>query len=257
MRIAVMQLAVDLDQPLADRVADVADRVRAQRGADLVVLPELWAHGAFAYQRWADEAEPLDGLTVTALQAAARDLGAHVHMGSIMERSAGGLLFNTSLLLGRDGEVLTTYRKIHRFGFSEGEATLIEAGRDVVVYDGELGALGLSTCYDLRFPELYRTLLDRGAEVVLVVAGWPDKRIEHWRLLAQARAIEDQVHLVACNTAGEQVGVRMGGHSLVVDCWGKIVAEAGTGDEVLVVDVDVTEVPKTRDRFPVLKDRRL
>lgn len=253
MRAHVIQLAYGDAEPITDRVSRVADLVRAQRGADLVVLPELWPNGGFAYDGWEGSAQPLEGPVVTALCAAAKDLGATVHLGSLVERDETGRLFNTSVLIGPVGEVLTTYRKIHLFGFGEGEPKLMTPGTDVVVHDG----LGLATCYDLRFPEMFRALLDGGAEVDLVPAAWPAKRVHHWRLLAQARAVENQSYVVACNTAGTHAGVPMGGGSLVVDPWGEVVAEAGTEEEVLVVDVDLELVRSTRATFPVLQDRRL
>jgi len=254
MRVHVIQLAYADEEPLVERTARVAELVRAQRGADLVVLPELWPQGGFSYDRWEDEAQPLNGPVVTELRAAARDLAAKVHLGSLVERDATGRLFNTSVLIGVSGEVLTTYRKIHLFGFGEGEPKLMTPGEDVVIHDG----MGLATCYDLRFPEMFRALLDGGAEVVLVPAAWPAKRVHHWRLLAQARAIENQSYVVACNTVGTHAGVPMGGGSVVVDPWGEVLAEASaTGEEVLVVDLDLDRVRTTRVSFPVLADRRL
>lgn len=253
MRAHVIQLAYGDAEPLADRTDRVAALVRAQQGADLVVLPELWPQGGFAYDRWADDAQSLDGPVVTAMREAARELGAMVHMGSIVERDEAGRLFNTSVLIGAGGEVLTTYRKVHLFGFGDGEPKLMTAGDGPVVH----GRLGLATCYDLRFPELFRLLLDRGAEVVLLVSAWPARRVAHWRLLAQARAVENQSYVVACNTAGTHAGVPMGGHSMVVDPWGQVVAEAGEDEQVLVADLDLDVVRSTRASFPVLADRRL
>jgi predicted amidohydrolase len=252
-RVHVVQVAYGDSEPLADRVTRVASLVREQRGADLVVLPELWPQGGFSYDRWDEQAQPLDGPVVAAMQEAARDLGAQLHMGSLVERDDTGRLFNTSVLLGTDGAVLSTYRKIHLFGFGEGEPKLLTPGDRVVVHEG----LGLATCYDLRFPEQFRALLDAGAEVVLLPAAWPAKRVAHWRLLAQARAVENQAYVVACNTGGEHSGVAMGGGSIVVDPWGAVLAEAGTGEEVLVVDLDRGLVGRTRASFPVLADRRL
>jgi predicted amidohydrolase len=161
------------------------------------------------------------------------------------------------VLLAPDGSVDATYRKIHLFGFSEGEATQLTAGTDLVVHDGRLGTLGLATCYDLRFPELFRGLVDRSVVAVSLVASWPERRIAHWRLLAQARAVEDQVYVLACNAVGTHAGVTMGGHSMVVDPWGEVLAEAGTDEQVLTVDVDLSSVAGIRERFPVLGDRRI
>lgn len=254
MRVHVVQVGYADAEPLEARTARVADLVRAQVGADLVVLPELWPNGGFSYATWQQSAEPLDGPVVTALRAATRDLGATVHLGSFVERSSAGRLFNTSVLLGPDGRVLATYRKLHLFGFGAGEPELMAPGDEPVVH----GRLGLATCYDLRFPELFRALLDAGAEVVLVPAAWPAKRIEHWRLLARARAVENQSFVVACNTAGTHAGVLMGGCSLVVDPWGEVLAEADPDrEQVLTVDCDDTLVTRTRAAFPVLADRRL
>ncbi len=252
-RIAVVQLRVDLRDELPDRAERVAGLVRARVGADLVVLPELWAHGAFADDTWEQQAESLDGPTVKALRAASADAGATVHMGSILERAPDGRLFNTAVLIGPDGEIQATYRKIHRFGFAAGEARLLSAGEDLVVHAG----MGLATCYDLRFPELFRALLDRGARMYVVASSWPEPRIGHWRLLTRARAVENQCVVVACNAVGSHNGVTLGGHSVVVDPWGEVLAEGGAGEEVLDVDLDLDAVDRTRERFPVFADRRL
>ncbi|HEY6797774.1 MAG TPA: carbon-nitrogen family hydrolase [Kineosporiaceae bacterium] len=266
MRIHVLQVAYGDDESVADRIRRVAGMVAAQAGADLVVLPELWSAGGFSYRRWAERAEGLDGPTVGAIAVAARAIGAVVHAGSILERAAAGAelgpegrgLWNTSVLLGPDGSVLAGYRKIHRFGFGEGEPKLLEAGADVVTArlpDGTVA--GLATCYDLRFPELFRRLVDAGARLVLIPAAWPAARVEAWTLLGRARAIEDQFVVVQCNTAGAHAGVVMGGRSQIVSAGGDVVAQAGTGEEVLVADLDLADVDHWRARFPVLADRRL
>lgn len=117
--------------------------------------------------------------------------------------------------------------------------------------------LGLATCYDLRFPELFRGLVDAGATTMVVSAGWPARRREHWTLLSRARAVEDQAYVLACATAGTHAGVEQSGHSLVVDPWGEVLAEAGPGETVLTVDLDPAKVAETRDQFPALKDRTL
>ncbi|CCH79992.1 putative hydrolase [Nostocoides japonicum T1-X7] len=261
MRAALVQIAYGDDEPVTDRVARVAALVRDQAGHDLVVLPELWAPGGFSYREWETRAEPLDGPTAQAMSAAARDAGVVLHAGSIVERlpavgADGRTLANTSLVFGPDGSRLAAYRKIHRFGFGAGEPRLMEAGTDLVTVDALGTRLGLSTCYDLRFPELYRSLLDAGTEVLVVPAAWPMARVAHWTLMGRARAVEDQCWLLACNTAGTHAGTTMGGHSQVVAPTGEVVAEAGPDEEVLSVDVDLALVPSTRESFPVLADRR-
>ena len=267
MKVALIQLAYGDDEPVADRTARVADLVRAQAGHDLVVLPELWAAGGFDYRAWDERAEAVDGPVAQALAAAARDARVTLHGGSIVERATptevdGRGLWNTSLVFSPDGELVATYRKIHRFGFGEGEPSLMDAGEDLVVVDvpvagGGTVPVGLSTCYDLRFPELYRRLLDRGAEVFVIPAAWPRKRVAHWTLLGQARAVEDQCVVLQCNTAGTHARHEMGGHSQVVDATGKVLAAGGLDEEVLSIDIDTAATPEWRRAFPVLTDRRL
>jgi predicted amidohydrolase len=265
LRVAVLQVGYGDDEPMRERVDRVAEMVRAQAGHDLVVLPELWAPGGFAYREWESRAQPVDGPIGTAMAAAARDAGVVLHAGSIVERPADGAvgpdghgLWNTSLLYAADGSLLAAYRKIHRFGFGAGEPRLMDAGEEVVVVDLPGGArAGLSTCYDLRFPELYRRQVDEGATVFLVPAAWPAARVRHWTLLAHARAVEDQAVVIACNTAGTHAGTPMGGHSQVVSAQGEALAMAGTDEEVLSVEVDLDAVASWREQFPVLRDRRL
>jgi predicted amidohydrolase len=268
-RVAVLQVAYGDDEPMDDRVERVADLVRAQAGHDLVVLPELWAPGGFSYREWADRAQPVEGAIGSAMSAAARDAGVLLHAGSIIERAAPGStevgsdghgLWNTSLVYGPDGALVATYRKIHRFGFGSGEPKLLDAGEGIVLVDLPGAAphrAGLSTCYDLRFPELYRRQLDAGATAFIVPAAWPAARVRHWTLLAHARAIEDQCVVIACNTAGTHAGTEMAGHSQVISAKGEALAMAGMGPEVLSVEVDMDAVTTWREQFPVLQDRRL
>jgi predicted amidohydrolase len=263
-RATLLQIDVDPAEKPARRRARVAELVRGQSGADLVVLPELWPVGAFAAEDFAAEAEQVaGGPTAVAMAAAARGAGVWLHAGSVVERaaapdgSAAGRLFNTSLVFGPDGEPQAVYRKIHRFGFDRGEATLMSAGEQIVTVRHPQAVLGLATCYDLRFPELFRLLVDAGAHLVVLPAGWPARRLAHWRLLVQARAVESQAYVLACGTAGTHAGVEQAGHSMVVDPWGEVLAEAGPGEEVLTVDLDPARVASTRRDFPVLRDRVL
>jgi predicted amidohydrolase len=238
-----------------DRVARLV-RSAGASGADLVVLPELWGQGGFAYDRWAEGAQPLSGSVGTAMREAAAAIGAHVHMGSLVERD-GDRLYNTSVLLDPAGEIAATYRKIHLFGFGEGEPVLMSPGEAVVTAKVGDTTVGLATCYDLRFPELFRRLIDDGAEVIVLPAAWPARRVTHWSLLARARAIEDQVFVVACNTAGTHSGHAMGARSQVVGPTGEVLAEAAEGDLVLSVELDVVALDGVRRAFPVLADRSL
>jgi predicted amidohydrolase len=269
MRVHVLQLAYGDEEPLAERVERAAALVAEQSGADLVVLPELWAPTGFGYRNWAAAAEPVDGPTITAICRSAQQIGAYVHAGSIIEGAREGAdrgpdgrgLWNTSVLIGRDGLPMISYRKVHRFGFAAGEPDLIEAGEDLITagltIDGSYLIAGLATCYDLRFPELFRGLTEEGAQLFVVPAAWPAARVEHWRLLGRARAIENQAVMIQCNTAGTHAGTTMGGHSQVVSATGEVLAEAGPDESVLVADVDLAAAAQYREKFPVLADRRL
>ncbi|MFI9821061.1 carbon-nitrogen family hydrolase [Streptomyces sp. NPDC052013] len=257
MRASLLQVAVNEDESVEARRLRVAGLVRDQAGADLVVLPELWTTGAFAYEEFGSEAEPLEGPTHEAMAKAASDAGVWLHAGSIPERAPDGPIYNTSLVFSPSGDLAAAYRKIHRFGFDKGEAVLMGAGDELVTVRLPRTTLGVATCYDLRFPELFRSLVDAGAETFVVPAGWPERRRSHWTLLAQARAVENQSFVLACGTAGTHAGVPQAGHSIVVDPWGEILAEAGPDEEILTVDFDPTTVTNTRERFPALKDRVL
>ncbi|MEU2420288.1 carbon-nitrogen family hydrolase [Streptomyces sp. NPDC007851] len=257
MHASLIQIDVNEGESVESRRQRVTALVREQGEADLVVLPELWTTGAFAYEEFTKEAEPLEGPTYEAMAKAASDAGVWLHAGSIPERDPDGPLYNTALVFSPSGELAAAYRKIHRFGFDKGEAVLMGAGQDLVTVRLPETTLGVATCYDLRFPELFRGLVDAGAETLVVSAGWPERRRGHWTLLAQARAVENQTFVLACGTAGTHAGVPQAGHSIVVDPWGEVLAEAGAGEEVLTVDLDPARVAATREQFPALKDRLL
>lgn len=167
--------------------------------------------------------------------------------------------YNTAVLFGPDGSRHAGYRKIHLFGFDGGEADAFAAGPvDPVVWHSPWGRFGLATCYDLRFPELFRALVDAGAEGFLVPTGWPAKRIDRWDVLAQARAIENQAWFIGVNAVGTHAGAAMGGRSIVVDPMGDIrYRGSDEAEEVAMVDVDTAVAADWRHRFPALRDRRI
>ncbi|WP_432103792.1 carbon-nitrogen family hydrolase [Streptomyces sp. bgisy091] len=257
MRASLIQIAVNPDESVNSRRERVASLVVDQRGADLVLLPELWPVGAFAYTAFEEEAEPLHGPTHEIMAKAAAEAGVWLHAGSFVERAEDGTLYNTSLVFSPEGERAASYRKIHRFGFDKGEAVMMGAGEELVTVALPQTTLGLATCYDLRFPEQFRGLVDAGAETLVVAAGWPERRRSHWTLLAQARAVENQAYVLAVGSAGTHAGVEQAGRSIAVDPWGEVLAEAGAGEEVLTVEFDPAKAATTREQFPALKDRRL
>ena len=171
----------------------------------------------------------------------------------MVERDEAGRLHNTSLLFDPDGTLVHTYRKVHLFGYGSREQELLAPGEQV----GAHGTVALSTCYDLRFPELFRRQVDGGSQLFLVAAAWPLARLPHWQLLLRSRALENQSFLLACNAAGRQGAVELAGRSAVVDPWGEVVAEAGAGPEILTVEIDPDLAIRARKEFPALADRRL
>jgi predicted amidohydrolase len=193
---------------------------------------------------------------MTRLRELADELDIHLHTGSIVERD-GDDLYNTSGLLDPNGELLDTYRKIHLFGYESEESRLLTPGERIVAVDTALGTVALTTCYDLRFPELYRALADAGVELLLITSAWPNPRVEHWLLLNRVRALENQVFLAAANLCGTNNGVALAGQSLVVDPWGVVIANAGTGVRTATADVELDAVEATREEFPAFADRQL
>jgi predicted amidohydrolase len=256
-RLTLIQAETDRMLPFAKRIAGACERIAACGGADLVVLPELWATGYFHFDDYVRTAQSRSGETVQALAAAARAAGAYLHAGSVVERDEEGRLYNTSLLFGPDGGLRHSYRKIHLFGHNSQESALLTAGDGIDVAGTPVGRIGLAACYDLRFPELFRTLVDQGAELLLITAAWPLARIEHWRLLLRARAVENQAMVVAVNAAGQQGDVMVGGHSTVVDAWGRVLLEMDAHPQVGTLVVDPAQSAQARLEFPALADRRL
>jgi predicted amidohydrolase len=255
MRVASIQVAID-ERPQADRLRHVLALLARAAGCNLILLPELWPCGAFAFDRFATSAETVGGPLVSALRDRACGLGAYLLLGSFVER-AGDELFNTSLLLDPKGEVSARYRKMHLFGYQSQERQLLSPGTEVVTARTPWGKAGLSICYDLRFPELYRRLIDETAAFFLVPAAWPRPRLEAWRLFNRSRAHENLACLFSCNCAGRQGAVSYGGHSMLVDPYGNVLAEAGEEEEIITAEIDAALVERARGEFPALDDRVL
>ena len=264
MRAAAVQLTATADR---DRNIDTADRLTreaAARGAELVLLPEKWS----VYGRPEDivaGAEPLDGPALTWARGAARELGIDLVAGSIAEHVEGAERgANTSVHIGPDGEDRAVYRKVHMFDVEVGgrvyrESEIEAPGEELVVTETADGVeVGLSICYDLRFPELYRILALRGARVLTVPAAFTlTTTREHWEVLLRARAIEDQCYVIAANQVGEPApGIQTGGRSMIVDPWGLVLAQAPDAECVVVADLDLDRLADVRAKIPSLANRR-
>lgn len=253
LRVALFQIAISDEEPLTDRLRRGVALLDKEE-VHLALFPELWVSGFFN-DDYAEVAESISGPIATTLAEAAARQRVWLHAGSIVERAPGGQLHNTSLVFDPDGQLSAVYRKIHLFGHNSRERALLTPGREVVTFSAHGVRFALSTCYDLRFPEVYRLALAQGAEVFLVSSAWPEPRREHWRVLLQARAIENLAYIVACNAAGKNRGHAYLGESTVAGPWGELLARADAEETVLVAEIDLTELARVRSSFPALEDR--
>jgi predicted amidohydrolase len=257
-RVGLLQLDCSTSEAVAARVTRTLGLIDTYaHDVDIMILPELWHVGAFEVDLARAHAQPIDGPLVTALGGLAAEHEIWLHGGSFCELAGDGQHYNTSVLFAPDGELVASYRKIHLFGFDGGETVLMSGGDELVVVDTPLGPTGLATCYDMRFPEMFRALTDGGATAVLLTSGWPTPRIEHWDVLSRARAIENQVWFVACNEVGQQSDITLGGHSTVVDPRGVVLVKADATEEFIIVEVDPEAATAWREQFPVLFDIRM
>jgi predicted amidohydrolase len=263
-RAAAIQLnsTPDTDRNLA--TAERLVRQAAGQGAQLVVLPEKWSVLGGAEQMAAG-AEPLDGRSITWARSTAQELGLDLVAGSILERVPEREKFsNTSVHVGPDGEIKAVYRKIHMFdvevdGVSYAESDHEEPGSEMVISELSDGTgLGMSVCYDVRFPELYGVLSARGAEVIAVPSAFTLATTrDHWEVLLRARAIENQSFVIAPNQVGEHTPtMRSGGRSAIVDPWGVVLAMAADREAAIVADLDFSVLREVRSRLPALVHRR-
>lgn len=240
-------------------------RKAASRGANLVGLPEN-----FSWMGPEDERrgaiESLDGPSLAAMASLARTLRITLLAGSIPEGGApGGRIYNTSVVFGPDGERLAVYRKIHLFDVEIGdgatyrESQTVAPGAEVVVAETPVAKLGLSVCYDLRFPELYRQHSQQGATLLAVPAAFTLMTgKDHWEVLLRARAIENQCYVMAPAQHGKHSGNRLTyGHALIVDPWGLVVGRASDGEGMAIAEYDSALVARVRAQLPCLSHRRL
>jgi predicted amidohydrolase len=261
---AVQMMATD------DKAANLAEAERwireaARQGARLVALPEVF-HWRGEKRREREFAEPLDGPTAARMARVARDCAIYLLTGSILEAiPASDKVYNTSLLFAPSGELLASYRKIHLFdvdlanGVSLRESATREHGASVVAAQTEIGIMGLSVCYDLRFPELYRGLAARGADVIFVPSAFTAFTGEaHWETLLRARAVENQAYIIAPDQFGKSPkSFETHGHSMIVDAWGQVIAELAGGAGVISAEIDFDYLAKVRAELPSLRHRRL
>ena len=265
MLIAAAQMASGPDRAKNLEVATRLVRRAAERGASLVGLPENVAWMGPEPER-AGAAEPLNGPTLSTFAQLARDLSVHLLAGSVLETGApGGRVFNTSVLFGPDGGRLAVYRKVHLFDAEVGdgatyrESDAVAPGDGPVTAETPLGTVGLTICYDLRFPELYRALSAKGAVLFTVPSAFTLMTgKDHWEVLLRARAIENEAYVLAPAQGGRHTEGRMTyGHALVADPWGLVIARASDGEGLAMAEFDPALLARVRKNLPVLRHRRL
>jgi predicted amidohydrolase len=240
-------------QPEANLARARAFAAQAQEAeADLLLLPELWLHG-YDLKRAESWASPLGEGGFAEMASLAREFGIHL-AGSLLERHEDGVS-NTAVLYGPDGQLLGSYRKMHLFRLMQ-EPRYLTPGTHATICPTPWGSTGLGICYDLRFPELFRTMALAGAKLFVIPAQWPVKRLEAWLLLARARAVENELIVAACNRVGGDEGVSFPGRSIVVDPWGNKIVEGDDQERLLVAEADLREIEKARRYLTVYKDRR-
>ncbi len=224
----------------------------ARRGSHLIVLPELWSTG-YALDQARDLGAALN-VGIFAQMATLATQHKISIVGSMMEKR-GLEVSNSAPFFAPNGRLMGVYRKIHLFQLMD-EHRYLQPGAAPLIMDLPWGTTGIAICYDLRFPELFRRYAVGGAKMVIMPAEWPIERIDHWRLLLQARAIENQCFMIGCNSAGVTGDKTFGGHSMIVDAWGKIVLEVGEAPTLATAEIDLDYVDLVRARIPVMEDRR-
>ncbi|MCL9814307.1 carbon-nitrogen family hydrolase [Natranaeroarchaeum aerophilus] len=247
------------------RRAESAIERAASQGVDLVALPEIFNVGYFAFDVYERYAEPLEGETLTRIADAAADHGIGVIAGSIVEdlgatetasTPAESGLANTTVFFDREGNRQGIYRKRHLFGYDSAEAEFLVPGERDTVVEFEGFDVGMTTCYDLRFPEQFRRLTEAGATLVVVPSAWPYPRVEHWETLSRARAIENQQYVATVNGAGSFDDTTLLGRSTVYDPWGTTLASSDDEPALVTAEIESDVVERVREEFPALRDRR-
>ena len=224
---------------------------------DLVLLPETFNSGYHA-KDFNKNAEPIPyDQTSMFLSGFAQKYNTNI-AGTIIEKCPDGTLKNTLVIFNRTGKLCAKYHKAHLFSHQGGEeGQYLVAGDNIAVVELDFGRVGLSICYDLRFPRMYRTLALWGAEIVICPAAWPDSRREHWEILNKARAIENQFFVFGVNQVGKVTAKRTdAGCSMLVDPWGEVVASLGEEEGFLKAEIDLGQIDEVRKKLPVWQDRR-
>ena len=253
MKLAMVQMKVIAGNIEENKVRGLELAKQAATQADIVVLPEIWTIG-YSLKNIEIAAETLDGALLGALADLARKNGVTIVAGSVPLK-VDGRIYNSSVVIDKLGDRVTSYEKVHLFTMY-GEERFFAPGNNLNLFElGEFQA-GLAICYDLRFPELFRSLALKGAQIVILPAEWPSARAAHWHTLVKSRAIENQVYICAVNCVGEHKGNSFYGHSLLVAPDGEVISEGSEEEEIVYGDINLAKVIETRKSMGIFNDRR-
>ncbi|HSA07383.1 MAG TPA: carbon-nitrogen family hydrolase [Candidatus Gastranaerophilales bacterium] len=225
---------------------------------DLIVLPEVFNTGV-DHKALQKMAEPVPGGATTELLAGlAKKYNTNIVMGSFAEKLSDNDYKNTSAVINRQGEIIGKYHKIHLFDYhGSEESKYFSAGNNAVIVETDIGKIGLTVCFDIRFPELYRCLSYAGADIITNVAAFPYPKLDHWLTLNKARAIENLIYMVVVNQCGKVNIKRQNiGMSMVINPWGEIISCAGGDEGVMTAEIDLEKQKKIRKNFNILEDRK-
>lgn len=222
--------------------------------SDVVVLPETWSTGYYPKDNLMSFCEADGDRCKKTFSLLAKQLNVNIVAGSVAT-IRNGKVYNTAYVFDREGEAVGEYDKTHLFTPMD-EHKFFEYGKEPIIFETDGHKCGIVICYDIRFPELARTLALEGIEMLFVVSQWPEKRIEHLKVLSQARAIENQMFVAVCNSCGEAGGVQFGGNSRVIDPWGTVLASAGEAEEIITADCDFAVIEGIRKSINVFNDRK-
>ncbi|MDK2936890.1 MAG: hypothetical protein PWP62_1898 [Eubacteriaceae bacterium] len=258
MKIAGIQMAVVAGQIEENfNKAEAWIKKAAQTGADVVVLPEMFVGGFLSKLSMAELADPDGQRTKAFLSRLSKELNINIVGGSVATKKAGNY-YNTAYVSDRQGQIIAEYDKIHLFSFA-GEEKRYASGDKLLSFVLDGIKCSVMICYDLRFPEIFRKQALDDSQIIFLPAQWPVPRIDHWRILNQARAIENQLFMVSVNGCGKaNKDIQNGGNSLMIDPWGQIIADAGGDPEekMIIGDLDLTQIKMVRDKMTVFTDRK-
>jgi omega-amidase len=247
-----MDIAFGNPQKNYQTVERLFDKTHTEK-PDIIVLPELWTTG-YDLTHLNEIADLKAAQTIEFLQNSAQKYQVHLIGGSVANRVENGVR-NTLLIINKDGRLVHQYSKLHLFKLMD-EHVYLEAGSEKGLFQLDNYQFAGAICYDIRFPEWIRAHTSKGAEALFVVAEWPAQRLSHWRALLIARAIENQCYVIGCNRSGQDPNNHFAGHSLIIDPWGEVIAEAGENEEILSAEIEMDLVKEVRKQIPIFADRR-